>query len=250
MAMNPRLLRPLATSRYAALRSGLLGYWPMNEDAPSGDVTAADVSGKKNDFTSNNSVLSTTGKVGNARQFVAANSEYLSVTSSDFILGDANAWTIALWFNVPTAAPNTHMIILGKDESGSRQFALNFNLDASAVNVTDVCSFSHWASGLNYIAAFSGTVSRGAWHLFTATHAANATTISLTLDRTSTATVTRGAAAFNGFTSAMNVGRRAFSGFHQYASASVDELAIWERVLSSSELDTLWNSGTGIDLRK
>lgn len=244
--MSPRLLRPIASSRYASLRAGLLGYWPMNEAAASGDVTAADASGRGNNLTSNNSVLSTNGKVNNARTFVAGNSEWLSVTSADFEMGDARSWTMSLWFFIPTAAPDSLMVLVGKDVTNSRQFNLGFNNPS----VNSVFFIAFTGNSSFFETSFS-SVSRNAWHLFTATHAANASTIDLTLDRTNTATVTRTSGTFQGFTnSALNVGRREFSGFNQYFTGSIDELAIWNRVLSSAELDAIWNSGSGIDMRR
>ena len=246
MGMNPRLLRPLATSRYAALRAGLLGYWPMGESALSGDVTASDASGRGNNLTSNNSVLSTPGKINNARAFVAENSEWLSVTSADFEMGDAKSWTMSLWFFIPTAAPNTLMVLVGKDVNNARQFNLGFN--SPLTNSLFLSVFT--TNSILFDASFSN-VSRNEWHLFTATHAANASTVELTLDRTNAATVTRTSGTFQGFTnSALNVGRREFSGFNQHFTGNIDELAIWSRVLSSAELDTIWNSGSGIDMRR
>jgi hypothetical protein len=250
MPMSSRLLRPSQTSKYAALRNGLLAYWPMNETATSGDVTAVDWTNRGNNLTSNNSVLSAEGKIGNGRQFVRSNSEWLSVTSADFNLGEV-AWTIAFWFFVPTGATNSRFNILGKDVSGSRHFVIAFNIDAVGANTIDALAFQfYYANGSNSLVNLT-SVSRNAWHFVAMTHAANSTSIVCNLDRTSTATNTRtGATTWASINSALNVGRREFSGFADYADVSVDELAVWSRDLSSDELDKLYNSGSGIDLRK
>lgn len=241
MGMNNRLLRPLATSRFAALRTGLLGYWPMNETVTSGDVTAVDASGRGNNLTSNNSVLSTTGKINNARTFVAGNSEWLGVTSADFALGE-NSWTLSFWFFIPTAAPNSLMVLVAKDISGAREFNLGFT--------NGVVAFSGFSGAGSVFQGQTSGVSRDAWHLFHATHAANDSVINCAVDRTAAFTATRTSGTWASSTSSeLTVGRRAFaSPNQQFLTGDIDEFAIWGRVLSSSELDTLWNSGNGVDL--
>jgi hypothetical protein len=249
MAMNPRLLRPLATSRFAALRVGLVAYWPMNETATSGDVTAEDWTRRGNDLTSNNSVLSAAGRINNGRQFVRANSEWLSVTSADLAFGEP-AWTLAFWFFIPTAASNSHLILCAKDESGARQMAVNYNLTAAAVNTANALTWTYYTTGGSGINAGITGVSRNAWHLVTMTHAANSSVINCAMDVTNTATLTRTAGFWSTFSSGFSIGRRNFSGFETYSDAIQDEYAVWNRVLTSSEIDTLYANGSGIDLRR
>lgn len=248
--MSPRLLRPRQTSKYAALRRSLVAYWPMNETATSGDVTTEDWTKRGNNLTSNNSVLSATGRVGNGRQFVRANSEWLSVTSADLNLGEI-AWTFAFWFFVPTGATNSRFNIIGKDVSGSRHFLVAFNLDSAGTNTVDSIAFQYYHAGGTASLASVSAITRNAWHFASMTHAVNATSITCNIDRTSTATLTRtGAQAWASLNSALNIGRREFSGFHDYADCTVDEVAVWHRELSSTELNTLYSSGAGIDLRQ
>jgi hypothetical protein len=220
----------------------------MNETATSGDVTAEDWTKRGNNLTSNNSVLSTTGRIRNGRQLVRANSEWLSVTSADLALGEP-AWTMAFWFYVPTAATNSHFIIAAKDESGSRQMAINYNLSAAAANTTNALTWTYYTTGGSGLNAGVTGVSRDQWHLVTMTHAANSNTIQCALDTTSTASLTRSSGFFSTFSSGFSIGRRNFSGFHEYSDASVDEFAVWSRALSNAELDTIYASGAGIDLR-
>ena len=249
MAMSPRLLRPIGPrGRFRSLRLGLLAYWPLNEVAASGDVTAVDFTGRGNDLTSNNSVLSVTGKVGNAREFVRTNSEYLAGTHADLNLGDI-AWTITFWFLVPTAATNSRFNIFAKDLAGARQILCSYNFTSVGVNTADSLFFQHYTStGAGLSASISG-VSRNAWHFVSMTHANNASVITCDLDRTSSVNLTRTSGTWASFNSQFNIGRREFTGFHDYADVQVDEFAVWDRALSSAELDTLYGAGAGIDLR-
>lgn len=247
--MNPRLLRPLGPrGRFRSLRQGLLAYWPLNEDAASGDVTAVDFTGRGNNLVSNNSVLSVTGLVNNARKFVRTNSEFLSGTHADLNLGDI-AWTIAFWFLVPTGATNTRFNIFAKDVSGARQILCSYNFNAIGANVADSLFFQHYTStGAGLSAAIAG-VSRNAWHFVTMTHANNNSAIQCGLDRTSAVNLTRTSGTWASHNSQFNIGRREFTGFNDFADVEVDEFAVWDRFLSSAELDTLYNADEGIDLR-
>lgn len=247
--MSPRTLRPRQTARYTALRSGLVAYWPMNESATAGDVTAEDWTKRGNDLTSNNSVLSAAGRVNNGRQFVRANSEWLSVTSADLAFGEP-AWTLAFWFLVPTAASNSHFLLCAKDESGARQMAVNYNLTAAGANTANALTWTYYTTGGSGVNAGITGVSRDAWHLVTMTHQANSSTINCAMDSTNTVTLARTAGFWSTFSSGFSIGRRNFSSFEFYADATQDEYAVWNRALSASEIGTLYNSGNGIDLRQ
>lgn len=249
MSMSPRLLRPRQSSKYAALRTGIVAYWPLNETATSGDVTAEDKSGRGNNLTSNNSVLSVAGKVGNAREFVRTNSEYLAGTHADLNLGDV-AWTIAFWFLVPTGATNSRFNIFAKDVSGARQILCSYNLTSSAVNEANNLFFQHYTSSGGAVSSSIAGVSRNAWHFVAMTHANNSSTIACNLDRTTDANLVRTSGTWASFNSQFNIGRREFTGFHDYADVQIDEFAVWSRELSGADLDKLYASGAGIDLLK
>jgi hypothetical protein len=243
-AMNPRLLRPVATSKYAALRVGLVAYWPLNENASSGDVTAVDATKRGNDLTSNNTVASTTGLIGNARQFVRSNSEYLSGTYADLDLGEI-AWTITLWFYATTASSNSRYVLIGKDTSSARQFALFYNW--ASTNFVRLETFTTLGSGP---AVQTGSISRDQWNFVSLTHEANSADIVLSVNRSSPFTATRTSGNWASFNSQFNIGRRQFSGAEDYADATIDEVAVWHRALPAGDLDKLYNSGQGIDLRR
>lgn len=244
MAMNPKLLRPKPTSKFAALRNGLVAYWPLNETATSGDVTAEDWTKRGNDFTSNNSVLSVAGKIGNARQFAAANSEFLSrASNADVQFGEA-AWTVSLWFYVPTSATGA-MQIFSKDSETGRELEINYNRNANTVEMYVYCT-----DGSAPTQASIGSVARDTWHFLAATHAANSATATLRVNAATSTTTRSGAKLYAATNTALRVGARVYSGFQQYLTGYVDEVAKWSRALTTAEINTLYNSGAGIDLRK
>jgi hypothetical protein len=256
MGMNQRLLRPLASGRYGALRVGLVAYWPFEEDASSGDVTAVDWTGRGNDLTSNNTVPSVPGKVGLAREFVAANNEYLErASNTDLQFGDA-AWTLSCWIYVPST-PDQSTIVIGKDISGGREFSVN--LGTSSTTNGNRLSASIWQSNGTQI-QLVGPVSSNAnfvdrWYHIAIVHD-GAGVVSgyqdgaLFSGTNSVPTVTRGAGlSFTATAATFNVGRR--SGFGgSNATCLVDEVAKWSRGLSATEVASLYNNGNGIDLRR
>jgi hypothetical protein len=258
MAMNQRLLRPLASGRFGALRVGLVAYWPFEEDASSGDVTAVDWTGRGNDLTSNNTVLSATGKVGSAREFVAANSEYMDrASNTDLQFGDG-AWTIACWVFAPSSPDQANSHIIGKDQSGGREFILTLGVNATT-NANRFGATIFHSSGT--FVQVTGPVAANAdftnlWHHVAIVHD-GAGVVSgyqngaLFSGTNAVPTATRGAGlAFAATGTPFNVGRRSFSGSPIHCTAVVDELAKWSRALSATEVAALWNSGNGIDLRR
>lgn len=242
MAMNPRLLRPTASGfKYQSLRSGLVAYWPLNETAASGDVTAKDESGKGYNLTSNNSVLSAIGKIGDARAFVAANSEFLSIASNADMQFGQKDWTISCWFNAGSFSGQ----LIAKDLSGQREVELR----TSANNNNSLLFLIYHSSGGGGTSiSLSGGLSTGVWYFMAARYVAstntftgrfNATTSNLTLPAGQTA---------NSGTAQLQVGARAFVGARDFFTGQIDEVAKWNRALSNAELDALYNSGNGINL--
>lgn len=251
MPMNPRLLRPLARG-YADLRVGLVAYWPLNETATSGDVSADDWTGRGNTLTSNNSVLSVTGKVGNGREFVAANSEYLERNSNADVQFGNGDWSLSLWVQ-PRATGTAPQCVVGKDAAGNREFSVYcetntgtnanrflvgvFNtggsLSASAIEPSDTANADFINRWWHVVATNSGGV------------------VTLYRNGVSRAAATRpGGQTFNTTSTALSLGRREFSTFENYFTGYIDEVAKWTRALSAAEISRLWNNGNGIDLRR
>jgi hypothetical protein len=247
--MNPRLLRPLAKGRFAALRVGLVAYWPLNEDASSGDVTAEDWTGRGNNLTSNNSVLSAAGKIGNAREFVAANSEYLSAAgaNNDLKFADGRDWTYAGWIWAPTWSVG--MMFTANDAASNREIL--FDLRASSGN--------NLACQINPGSAAGATVICGAnmatstWHFFAFTYTHSTREIAGRVNDgigANSNSATRTAGSLVQSANPLNLGRRQFTGANSHFGGLLDEVAKWDRVLTPTELATLYNSGAGIDLRQ
>lgn len=251
MSMSPRLLRPKQTSRFAALRSGLVAYWPMNETADSGDVTVEDWTKRGNNLTSNNTVPSVAGIQGNGRLFTAANSEWLAASgaNSDLKFADGRDWTLAGWIWVPTWTSGTYFV--GNDSSGNREIL--FQLAVQNGNNLS-CEMQPGSSTGGGGTVFVGSsMALSTWHFWAFTYTHSTRAIAGRVNNGSganSASATRGSGAMAQSAQPLNLGRRQFTGANSYFGGRLDEVAKWDRVLTAAELNALWNSGSGIDLRK
>lgn len=250
MAMSPRLLRPRASgrNRFRALRIGLVAYWPMNESADAGDVTAEDWTGRGNNLTSNNTVPSVAGIQGNGRSFTAANSEWLAASgaNNDLKFADGRDWTIAGWIYVPTWT--TGMFFVANDSSSNREIV--FDLRATNGNNMGCNLNPGGAGGATAIAGSS--MALNTWHFWAFAYTHSTGVLSARINNgvgNNAASATRAGGSLVQSAQPLNFGRRQFTGANAYFGGRLDEVAKWDRVLTSTELDTLWNSGNGIDLR-
>lgn len=257
MAMNHKFLRPKGTVSYASLRVGLVAYWPLNETAPSGDVSAQDWTGRGNTLTSNNTVPSVTGKIGNGREFVAANTEWLSrADGADVQLGNSD-WTMSAWVYVPTAA-NGIQAIIAKDETSPTIRDYSFTVERNSST-----SANKFAFNIFYTTVFAGSVVGpnrsnadfiNRWWFVAITNSAGVITLyengSAVTGTGSTPTFTRaGGSIYNATSAGFTIGRRLISASLHF-TGYVDEVAKWTRALSANEIARMWNNGNGIDLRR
>jgi len=247
MPMNNRLLRPRQTGRYTALRVGLAAYWPLNETATSGDVTAEDWTKRGNNLASNNSVLSISGLQGNARQFVAANTEYLSrASNTDLTLGNGD-WTLAFWFW--RASLTGQQVLVAKDSTSFREFNVTSTFANDPLSLT-LSMFND--SGVSRNVTAQGAQQANAWNFVAARHVASTGATTIRCNTTSQSYTRTGSPVeqWASLNTPWEIGRRGFLGGTLYLDGYIDECAKWSRALSDSEFDTLYNSGAGIDLRR
>ena len=249
MPMSQRLLRPRQTGRYRALRVGLVAYWPLNEVATSGDVTAEDWTRRGNNLTSNNTVPSVAGVQGNGREFTAAQSEWLGAAgaNNDLKFADGRDWTVTGWIWIPTWTTNRYFI--GNDSAGNREIL--FFTAAQAGNNLAVNLNPGGAGGISTTAFAGANLTTSAWHFFAFwyTHSTGVLDGRVNNVVSSTPGTRTGGPLFQS-TQPLNLARRQFVGANDHFEGRLDEVAKWDRVLSTSELTTLWNNGAGIDLRQ
>ena len=248
MAMNNRLMRPRQTSQFAALRNGLVAYWPLNETAASGDITAANWVKGGLDMTSENSVLSTAGLYGNARRFVSANSERMlgNATASTTLFGTAD-FTVSFWFQPTSAYVSGLSGLVSNDFFSTERGVSIYTTDNGAGNWSAPYLYLPYTDGSEetYV-PHAGTANVNVWN-FCCYRLSGGTTLDARFNASNATSKT--------ITKSFHATRqRLFFGVRYSAAdfwnGDLDEVAFWNRRLSDAEVDKLYNNGVGIDLRK
>jgi len=220
-----------------ALTDGLVSYWSLDEASG----TRADSHGS-NTLADNNTVTSATGKVDDCADFTATNSEYLSIpAASQTGLDSTGDMSIAGCINfdvLPTAtayclgqkygtASNSSWIAqMRKDASYGLRF---YNSDDG--------------SALGYHTISLDTLSTSTWYHIVVAYDASAGSIEVWQNGTSKGSGTGSlkTSIYNG-TSPFEMGRW---GGANYLDGREDEVAIWNRLITNTEVGELYNSGNG-----
>ncbi len=215
------------------LKDFLISHWKLNETSG----TRVDEHGP-NDLTDNNTVGSSTGKLGLAAQFVSANSEYLSIADNpDLSVGDIN-FTISCWVNVTSYSGNTVILQKGWYDA-YMQYALFIDASTSKFHF-------YIADGAGSVMADNaGIVSTGVWYFIVISYDAANDQLSIQVNNGTADT-----ASYSGgnttTTGAFQIGALG-AGNGNYLNGLVDSVSIWKRLLTPTELTSLYNSGNGFD---
>jgi hypothetical protein len=201
-----------------SLLDGLVAYWKLDE----GSGTRIDSAGSNN-LTDNNTVGNATGKIGNAADFIRANSEYLAVA-----LDKTNYTTISFsfWFYIDADFPTTGIVSWSVAPNTTTPF-LQLSLDSGTIRlyvdadfrVTKAIALNTW---YHAVILYNGT----AWKLY--------------LNNVLEGTYTGAYGSLPVITLFLG------TGYNGYFDGKLDEFGIWNRALTASEIAILYNSGAGI----
>lgn len=216
--------RPAVVAGGSTLYDDMVAFWEfetLTTDSHSGSLT----------LTDNNTVGQTTGKVGNAGDFVRANSEFLSVTDSDLspLGGSGAAFTFACWFNPDDY--DTHGIMSHETSDGGTQGAFLRTTGGNA-------QWQIYGPSMNPLNVTGGALDPSTWYLL----------VGWCDSGTSYLQVNNGTPVSAAMTGNINsvghlmIGRNFWNG---YANGLIDQAGIWARALSADERTYLYNAGAG-----
>jgi hypothetical protein len=208
-----------------ALTDGILAYWNLNNDG-SGGVSLLDSTGNGNTLTNNNGVTLGTGII--AGDAVFNGSDYLS-TNNTIIPPSSDAFSVSLWCYL--ASGSNGGVLLSSATSGPNSLLIQYyGASAHAQIIAD--------GGL--IGQLNATAIFDAWVNYV-----------LTYDSSGNAVwYQNGTAVDSGNYPGMGIdpngglwlGRR-WDGYNLIGQ--IDEVGIWNRVLSPTEVSKLYNNGSG-----
>ena len=213
--------------------SGLIGAWNLNEtsgasiaDSSGNSVTGTWVDGANNDVTEE----TTAGKSGNALTFDG---------SSTFItMGDVNAYdglstiTLSAWIKTTYTAEQEIF-----DKSTCTGFGGGtFELSMESPGKGGVYLTHGGAS--DYVLT-TGSIADGSWHMLTATY--DGSTIKIYVDGTLDSLTSVSAFTLDSNSDTVSIGGYCNGGSFPF-NGNIDDVLIYNRALSASEISTMYNS--------
>lgn len=201
------------------ITTGLAMHLKFNE---AGGTTAADATGNNNNGNLNNGAVFSTGKIGNAVSLNGSN-QYLTVNNSGS-LNPTSAITLSVWIKASSLTGNR---VIFKKQNWSASYELAIYGGQLTFNLNGPGSVS------------TAAPSTGVWHLITATYDGAAKKIYVDGSISQAAS---GPIGTNG--EAIMIGTS--GGWENYFSGLVDDARIYNRALSQTDVQSLYNSGAGV----
>ena len=228
-------------------KSKLKAYYHF-EDNGTNAQTTGDGFGSSADMTVTGATY-VTGKVGSKAISFDGTNDYAviglpSASSFNFLANTTHEWTVAFWLKNDDFS-SLGMILSTAVELGSSRFGLGIRAQSSG------SIYVHFCNGTNtnrFTTTQSGFSTDGNWHFIVITAKKSDSTNSLEFwqDGVSLGTASNSGKDFvdTNASQAPYIGQAGDSS--QYLDGALDELSIWNRRLTDSEISTLYNSGTGI----
>ena len=220
---------------------GLVGYWSFNEAT---GTVVKDYSGNNNDGTTTSTIANpptstsgfTSGKRGNAMKFDGIN-DYVQVLNSPSlaITGDI---TIAGWIKKRIVANNNFFELFTK--GNGTVFDYQFYIcDNSSCGAGDRNKLQVWSDAPGIVLTGTTQILDTNWHHIAFTR--SGTAITIYLDGVSNASGSNGT-AFNNNTVNSQIGYD-LSGAGAQTDGNIDEVRLYNRGLSATEIYALYKSG-------
>jgi hypothetical protein len=208
-----------------ALTDNILAYWKL--DANGSAVSLADSTGNGNTLTNNGGVVLGTGKIGGCGIFDGTG------TSLSSALQVTNTSTFSAWFTTSANSPQYAQIIGNEGTQSGNYRGFTF-----IINNTGEGDLAFYSTSGGFQCA--GIYNDGSWHHIVLSCNSGVATIYVD-GAAQSGTVSSNLVDAGDFYIGIN---NAFSG--RNFIGSIDEVGIWSRALSSTEVTALYNSGAGI----
>ncbi len=234
----------------SAPRNGLVGYWNMDSNDING-TTVYDKSGNGNNGTrsgsggSNNTPQSTTGKIKEALDFDGTD-DFISLGDKDIFsftdgAGNDNPFSVSLWVNARSYASQMGFIVKYGDGD-----ELEWQIASDANGGPHLLLSSTNAS--NYLVEkVVSPMSINEWHHVVVTYNGNETNggIDIYIDNVNQSTISVNEGSYTGMTNStdnVEIGSRQIPISRTFFNGSIDEVRMYNRALSSTEITNIYNA--------
>lgn len=234
--------------------TSLKAYYKFNES--SGNIinqseSAADL-GSAADITITGATYSATGIIGNALSFDGTNDygECGTSLSQWNFLHDTNAsWTICFWMKALSAMGSQENGIIDTNGASASFTGLSIYGTTTQQLAVFIANGStavlQFGTGNNYIPDTTN------FHFYTITYDHSLGSNNMTIKRddanVQNATKTGNTPSSGNASHSMEIMRNTRTNSN-YVNAVIDEVSIWDRILTDTELTSLYNSGSGLEL--
>lgn len=228
-----------------ALLDNLVSYWTMDE-ASGTRVDSVVASG--NDLTDNNTVLAAAGIINDGADLERGNNEYLSITNAaQDGLGFTGDFTMNIWVhleNEPSNGQDYHFISKAVNAGNQKSYRLYYQQQSDIKRIAVLLSSNGSANSTGNFTYTVGTDLK----MLTAVYDASAGTMTWYADGNSTPIGTISSLATSIFesTAPFEVGNYSEDAGAGAFDGIIDELGLWDRTLSTTEIAELYNSGSGL----
>jgi hypothetical protein len=209
--------------------ANISNYWKLDE--ASGTNAKNEVNTNSNGTATGTTIV--TGKVNNARKFTGVSGDKVDVGN----LNGFDNFTISMWIKKNVATGYTASSIIGSQGGlPNRIIRIDFV-------TTDILQFDIESDDSNYLfdKAASTPITDTNWHFITVTRADATVHIYIDrVDQTLTTTSSGGSMIGQNINTGTTYQIGQIAGASQYFNGVVDDVGIWNRPLSSTEIDQLY----------
>lgn len=216
-----------------ALTDNLVSYWKLDES--SGNAADAHAS---NTLTNNGSTAYAAAKINNGADLDGSN-DYFSRAAQTW--GVANEWSWQLWVKADSFVGNPRILFLSTGTSGSSFYN---NVTFGIASTGSVFFQNYNSTGGTIKNATYGTLVISTWYHLVGTWDGttmklyvDGSEVTLTFDVNNSGTMTDTSRAW--YIGATNSGTALYDGL-------LDEIGVWSRAITASEVTSLFNGGSGL----
>ncbi len=223
-----------------SLAGSLVSYWKLDESSGNADDSVS-----SNDLTNNGSITYASAKINNGADLELSSSNYFSIAdASQSGLDITSDLSISLWVKLESQPGTDDCVALVSKymNTGNQR---SYVLDYCDVSGTTRLQSNISPDGSNSdVYAYNVTLNNSTWYHVVFTWDASGAQGKFYLNSSNVSSPTGTYTSIYNGTADLNIGAY-FNGSIGWLDGFVDEVGVWSRVLNSSEVSQLYNSGNG-----